>query len=154
MDQGRKNKSIRSSSFTCVYCRFRVRQCSSSAFLVIWCPFYPLISFGHAQNLERTPQDKSFRCLYVMSCARHTFCSELVRSSSCYCQLLLNEQRLRGRMNSNFEQKKNSCLRCRLRRCNALMAGYGADKKRMKRTNTWQEQDKNRKNITVQSVPK
>ena len=151
MDQGRKNKSIRSSSFTCVYCRFRVRQCSSSAFLVIWCPFYPLISFGHTQNLERTPQDKSFRCLYVMSCARHTFCSELVRSSSCYCQLLLNEQRLRRRMNSNSEQKKNASLRCRPRRC---MTGYGADKKRMKRTNTWQEQDKNRKNITVQSVPK
>ena len=89
MDQGRKNKWIRSSSFMCVYCRFRVRQCSLSAFLVSSCPFFPVVGFGHTQNLERTLQDKLFRYLYVLLCAGHTFCSELVRFSYCNCQLPL-----------------------------------------------------------------
>ena len=50
--------------FVSVRMRFLSVSCAANAFLVRRCPFNPVESFGHAQNLERTPPAKGIRWLY------------------------------------------------------------------------------------------
>ena len=84
---GRPTDSKFCNPFVSVRMRFLSVSCAANAFLVRRCPFDPVESFVHAQNLERTPPAKGIRWLYgycalSMRFGRHSSvpCPVLVRS--------------------------------------------------------------------------